>query len=111
MTLYIVTATWCKLVKVVTTSAGFLGAGKTTLVHNVLNANHNHKIAVIVNEFGDTSGIESAMVTTSQVPVTLPAAIYVPAVALLHCSGSAALHTATSETAEHSTALLLHCTL
>ena len=36
-------------------------------MHNVLNANHKHRIAVIVNDFGDTSGIESAMVKTAQV--------------------------------------------
>ncbi len=48
-------------------NAGFLGAGKTTLVHHILNASHNYRIAVIVNEFGDTSGIESAAVTSGQV--------------------------------------------
>ncbi len=48
-------------------SAGFLGAGKTTLVHHILNASHKYRIAVIVNEFGDTSGIESAAVTSEQV--------------------------------------------
>ena len=48
-------------------NAGFLGAGKTTLVHHILNASHKYRIAVIVNEFGDTSGIESAAVTSGQV--------------------------------------------
>lgn len=50
-----------------TCNAGFLGAGKTTLVHHILKASHKHRIAVIVNEFGDTSGIERAAVTSGQV--------------------------------------------
>lgn len=50
----------------VTLITGFLGAGKTTLVHHILNASHKHRIAVIVNEFGDTSGIERAAVTSGQ---------------------------------------------
>ncbi|DBA77581.1 hypothetical protein WJX77_001399 [Trebouxia sp. C0004] len=57
----------------VTLITGFLGAGKTTLVHHILNANHKHRIAVIVNEFGDTSGIESAAVTSGQGDVVVPA--------------------------------------
>ncbi|KAL3144018.1 hypothetical protein ABBQ32_003822 [Trebouxia sp. C0010 RCD-2024] len=44
---------------------GFLGAGKTTLVHHILNTNHKHRIAVIVNEYGDSSGIESAAISVS----------------------------------------------
>ena len=50
-----------------TVLVGFLGAGKTTLVHHILNANHKHRIAVIVNEYGDTSGIETAAVSSGQV--------------------------------------------
>lgn len=36
-------------------------------MHHILNANHKHRIAVIVNEYGDTSGIESAAVTCGEV--------------------------------------------
>lgn len=36
----------------VTILTGFLGAGKTTLLNRILQENHNHKIAVIENEFG-----------------------------------------------------------
>jgi G3E family GTPase len=36
----------------VTIVTGFLGAGKTTLINHILSADHGHKIAVIVNEFG-----------------------------------------------------------
>lgn len=37
----------------VTIITGFLGAGKTTLLHYVLTEQHNKKIAVILNEFGE----------------------------------------------------------
>ena len=42
----------------VTLITGFLGAGKTTLVHHILTAQHGYRIAVIVNEFGEELGIE-----------------------------------------------------
>jgi G3E family GTPase len=41
---------------------GFLGAGKTTFLQNILTKYHGKKIAIIQNEFGDTSGLEYAMV-------------------------------------------------
>lgn len=44
---------------------GYLGAGKTTLVNYVLKAQHGKKIAVILNEFGDSADIEKAL-TVSQ---------------------------------------------
>ncbi|KAJ3102709.1 hypothetical protein HDU97_000322 [Phlyctochytrium planicorne] len=39
----------------VTIITGFLGSGKTTLVNNILtDPNHKKRIAVILNEFGDS---------------------------------------------------------
>lgn len=37
----------------VTIITGYLGAGKTTLLNFILNEQHNKKIAVILNEFGE----------------------------------------------------------
>ena len=37
----------------VTILTGFLGAGKTSLLHYILNVEHQKKIAVILNEFGE----------------------------------------------------------
>ena len=37
----------------VTIITGFLGAGKTTFLNHILNNNHNKKVAVILNEFGE----------------------------------------------------------
>jgi G3E family GTPase len=47
---------------------GFLGAGKTTVLNQLLSANHGRKIAVIVNEFGEIN-IDSKFVchTTEKV--------------------------------------------
>ncbi len=45
----------------VTIITGFLGSGKTTLLNHVLTAMHGKKIAVIENEFGETS-IDDALV-------------------------------------------------
>lgn len=44
---------------------GFLGAGKTTLLNRILNENHGHRVAVIVNEFGEV-GIDGALISGAQ---------------------------------------------
>ena len=41
--------------------AGFLGSGKTTLVNRILATQHDQRIAVIVNEFGEV-GIDGRLV-------------------------------------------------
>lgn len=41
---------------------GYLGAGKSTLIKHILTQQHGHRIAVIVNEFGDTADIERGLV-------------------------------------------------
>ncbi|KAI9695487.1 MAG: hypothetical protein M1820_008589 [Bogoriella megaspora] len=55
-----------KMVKVpITIVTGYLGAGKTTLLNYILNEKHGKKIAVILNEFGDSADIEKSL-TVSQ---------------------------------------------
>lgn len=46
----------------VTLITGYLGAGKSTLVNYILNAQHGKRIAVILNEFGAEIGVERAMI-------------------------------------------------
>ncbi|KAI0432555.1 cobW-domain-containing protein [Xylaria sp. FL1042] len=51
-----------QLVKVpITIVTGYLGAGKTTLLNYILTARHGKKIAVIMNEFGDSLDIEKSL--------------------------------------------------
>lgn len=50
----------------VTIITGFLGAGKTTLLHYVLTEQHNKKIAVILNEFGEGSALEKSIAVSNE---------------------------------------------
>ena len=50
----------------VTILTGFLGAGKTTLLNHILTATHGKKIAIIENEFGDTSIDDKLIAKNSQ---------------------------------------------
>jgi G3E family GTPase len=45
----------------ITIITGYLGAGKTTLLNYILTEQHGKKIAVILNEFGDTIDIEKQL--------------------------------------------------
>ncbi|MEO1403497.1 MAG: GTP-binding protein [Cyanobacteria bacterium J06635_1] len=45
----------------VTVLTGYLGAGKTTLLNRILTEEHNQRVAVIVNEFGEV-GIDHQLV-------------------------------------------------
>lgn len=49
----------------ITIVTGYLGAGKTTLLNYILTAEHGKKIAVLLNEFGNTTDIEKSL-TVSQ---------------------------------------------
>ncbi|MCM8531105.1 MAG: GTP-binding protein [Lentisphaeraceae bacterium] len=49
----------------VTILTGFLGSGKTTLLNNILTEEHGHKIAVIINEFGEI-GIDGDLVVKDE---------------------------------------------
>lgn len=48
----------------VTVLTGYLGAGKTTLLNHILTTEHDKKIAVIVNEFGEI-GIDGQLVVNA----------------------------------------------
>ena len=50
----------------VTVITGFLGAGKTTLVRNLLQNNQGRRIAVLVNEFGEV-GIDGELLRDCQI--------------------------------------------
>merc|ERR1712168_96453 len=45
----------------VTVITGYLGAGKSTLLNYILTEEHQKRIAVIVNEFGEGSAMEQVM--------------------------------------------------
>ncbi len=48
---------------------GFLGAGKTTLMKNMMNVFRNRKIGVIVNEFGK-KGVDGVLLQTQGIQIT-----------------------------------------
>jgi G3E family GTPase len=50
----------------VTILTGFLGSGKTTLLNRLLAENTDENVAVIINEFGDTSIDNHLVMTTSE---------------------------------------------
>ncbi|XP_037653397.1 COBW domain-containing protein 3 isoform X2 [Choloepus didactylus] len=45
----------------VTIITGYLGAGKTTLLNYILTEQHNKRVAVILNEFGEGSAVEKSL--------------------------------------------------
>ncbi|KAF4553017.1 CobW/HypB/UreG domain-containing protein 2 [Elsinoe fawcettii] len=50
----------------ITIITGYLGAGKTTLMNYILNERHGKKIAVILNEFGDSADIEKSLTVNQE---------------------------------------------
>ncbi|KAF2684337.1 COBW domain-containing protein 1 [Lentithecium fluviatile CBS 122367] len=50
----------------ITIVTGYLGAGKTTLLNYILTEQHGKKIAVILNEFGDSIDIEKQLTVSDQ---------------------------------------------
>ena len=62
----------------VTILTGFLGSGKTTLLNHILTATHGKKIAIIENEFGDTS-IDDKLIAKNRSSLPLPSSPRLPA--------------------------------
>lgn len=55
----------------VTIITGFLGSGKTTLLNYILSNNHDLKVAILVNEFGDIDIDSQLLVSVDENMVTL----------------------------------------
>ncbi len=49
----------------ITIVTGFLGVGKTTLVHNMLKNANGKRIAVLVNEFGEVD-VDGQLIASSE---------------------------------------------
>lgn len=50
----------------ITIVTGYLGSGKTTLLNHILTTNHGKKIAVILNEFGNSGDIEKSLTVAKE---------------------------------------------
>ncbi|KAI8931188.1 hypothetical protein NX059_011538 [Plenodomus lindquistii] len=62
----------------ITIITGYLGSGKTTLLNYILTAHHGKKIAVILNEFGDSIDIEKSLTVSSANTSTTAPPPFVP---------------------------------
>ncbi|KAH9869054.1 hypothetical protein J1614_008131 [Plenodomus biglobosus] len=62
----------------ITIITGYLGAGKTTLLNYILTAHHGKKIAVILNEFGDSIDIEKSLTVSDVNSTSASPAPFVP---------------------------------
>ncbi|KAF1960671.1 cobW-domain-containing protein [Byssothecium circinans] len=62
----------------ITIVTGYLGAGKTTLLNYILTAQHGKKIAVILNEFGDSIDIEKQLTISDENSTEAKPAPFVP---------------------------------
>ncbi|KAL6710994.1 hypothetical protein ACN47E_006869 [Coniothyrium glycines] len=62
----------------ITIVTGYLGAGKTTLLNYILTEQHGKKIAVILNEFGDSIDIEKQLTVSDANSTSASAPPFVP---------------------------------
>ncbi|KAF1946923.1 COBW domain-containing protein 1 [Clathrospora elynae] len=62
----------------ITIVTGYLGAGKTTLLNYILTEQHGKKIAVILNEFGDSIDIEKQLTISDSNSTSAQPAPFVP---------------------------------
>ncbi|EMD64762.1 hypothetical protein GGP41_002965 [Bipolaris sorokiniana] len=62
----------------ITIVTGYLGAGKTTLLNYILTEEHGKKIAVILNEFGDSIDIEKQLTVSDANSTSAQPAPFVP---------------------------------